>query len=292
MLLPFAASVTFVFGMMNASQAIARGASVVTGTFYGNLILGLLWTCVGIVHGEVAPLHVWWKACVIGALFLLGQLLTYCAYRFGDVSVATPVLGTKILFVAFLSSSVMGLPVAAPIWIAAFVATTGIALVQWRPRRGKLPDKQKRVGLSVLFALLAAATLSFFDLLLQSWGKESGTANFVPVLFASCALFSLILLPWITSWSDLRQQGSLRPMLSGSLLMAGQAICMSIALSAFGNATQVNIIYALRGMWAVVLGWLLAKHFQGGERHLPAAVLISRALGAILLTAAAIAALI
>ncbi|TWU62622.1 hypothetical protein V7x_43570 [Crateriforma conspicua] len=278
--------------MMFASQAIGRGANVATGTFYGNLFLGITWVSVGFFRGEVAAVVLWPKAAVIGLLFLLGQFFTYCAYRFGDVSVATPVLGTKILFVAFISSFVMDSPVAQAIWIASFVATGGVALVQWKPRNAKRAVRQQRVGITILCALLAAITLSVFDLLLQTWGKSSGTATFLPVVFAFCAFSSLILLPWTTKLSELRRRFALRPMLFGSALMATQAIGMCIALSAFGDATRINIVYALRGLWAICLGWLLASFFQAGEQHLSRSELYSRSVGAILLTIAAIVALL
>src|ERR1700722_3248824 len=42
-------------------------------------------------------------AMLSGAIFFIGQIFTFLAISRGDVSVATPVLGSKVIFVAFFS---------------------------------------------------------------------------------------------------------------------------------------------------------------------------------------------
>ena len=292
LLLPLAASVIFVFGMMFAGQAIHRGANPLTGTLYTNVLLGLIWIVVAVVNRDLAPVEQWPKGFLVGVLFLIGQLLTFTAYRYGDVSVATPVLGIKILFVAALLSFVARTPVSTVIWVAAAVATTGVGLVQWRPRNSKLHDRQKRIWTTIILALLAAFMLSVFDVVLQKWGPETGAAKFLPIVFVSGGLCSLVLLPWIDHPTKLKKLEAFRPLVTGSTLMSMQAMCMCIALSLYAEAPRINIVYALRGLWAVVLGWLLSRQFDSGEQHIPVAMIISRGIGTALLTAAVIAAII
>ena len=58
------------------------------------------------------------------------------------------------------------------------------------------------------------------------------------------------------------------------------------AISLFGKATEVNVIYSTRGLWSVVAVWWIGHWFKNREQHLPRAVLLRRLAGAILLTAA------
>ena len=291
LLFPLFSSVIFVFGMMFARKAISRGASAWTGTFYGNLWLGLFWLLVGVCRWEVIPVADWWRAAIVGLLFFLGQLFTYMAFRYGDVSVATPIFGVKILFVAFLSSMMTGQSISATVLIAAFVATAGVILVQ--SGGGALQRQERtRVLLTVVTALIASLSLSVFDVLLQRWGAVSGAMPFLPVMFVSASLFSFVLLPWVNSVSTLKSLRSLRPMFIATVLMALQAMGMTIALSQFGDATRVNIVYALRGLWAIVFAWLLAQSFEGGERYASRSVMLRRAAGALLLTGAVVSSLV
>ena len=290
LLFPLFSSITFVFGMMYARKAIGRGASPFTGTFYGNLWLCLIWLVVGAYRWDVMPVAEWWQPAIVGLLFFLGQFFTYAAFRYGDVSVAAPIFGVKILFVAVLSAWTTGQKTPATVWIAACVATAGIILVQSTPGSRQRHEKRKLL-ITVLTALLAALSLSVFDVLLQSWGKSYGAVRFLPVMFASAAGFSCLLLPWISRVSHLKSTAALRPMLSATVLMALQAMGMTIALSQFGDATRVNIVYALRGLWAIAFPWMLARAFEGGERDVSRAVMFRRSAGAVLLTIAVVVSL-
>ena len=290
LLFPLFSSITFVFGMMYARKAIGRGASAWSGTFYGNLWLGLSWLLVGIYRWDVMPVASWWQAAIIGLLFFSGQFFTYTAFRYGDVSVATPIFGVKILLVAVLSSFTTGQSIAWTIWVAACIATAGIILVQSGPRSA-LKHERKHLLITVVTALSAALSLSVFDVLLMTWGKTFGALRFLPVMFGFAALFSFCLLPWVNGVSKLKSVHALRPMLFATILMALQAMGMTIALSQFADATRVNIVYALRGLWAIVFAWLLAHSFEGGERHAATGIMLRRAAGALLLTGAVILAL-
>ena len=82
-----------------------------------------------------------------------------------------------------------------------------------------------------------------------------------------------------------------RPLLLSSLLIAAQALSMSFALGRFGDATRINIIYSLRGLWAIGLAWTLGRMLQTDEAQLPPRILLLRLIGALLLTASVIVAL-
>ena len=292
LLFPLFSSVVFVLGMMLAKQAIDRGASPWTGTFLGNLWLALIWAAIAIVRGEIVPVEAWTDAAIIGLLFVLGQLFTYLAYQFGDVSVATPVFGVKVLMVALLTSLIAREEVPAIIWIAGAMASAGIILIQWTRGSTNPAEKPARRGLTILIALCAAFSLSLFDVCLQKWAK--GTWNsfaFLPVMFGTAGLLSIVFLPRVDSPKRLRELKATKWMLAGTLLMATQAMSMCFSLAQFGDAPRINIVYALRGLWGVVLAWLLARTLGTNEALVGRTVMLRRLAGAVLLTAAVLMAI-
>ena len=270
---------------MSAKQAIVRGASPWTGTFWGNQWLAIFWVLVAVVRGSVVGFDMWLPAAVIGAMFVLGQLLTYLAFQVGDVSVATPVFGIKVIIVATLQSLFAGELISGRIWIAGVMATSGVVLIQWVDSAATKLDRRKTM-LSILVAGLAAFTLSLFDVSLQAWAKSINTYDFMPVMFGFVGLFSLVLLPKVDSVRHLKATGSFRWMFFATILMAMQAFSMCFSLAEFGDAARINIVYALRGLWGVLLAWALAKRLQTEEADLPRIVMIHRLAGAGLLTGA------
>ena len=103
-------------------------------------------------------------------------------------------------------------------------------------------------------------------------------------------LLSLGLVPWV-QWSKLREPAVLALLVPGALLIALQAVCIVVTLSVFGDAARVNVVYALRGLWAVVLAWAASKIWGGSEALLGPKAWLTRLLGAGFLTAAVILAL-
>ena len=272
---------------MLAKQAIDRGASPWTGTFLGNLWLALIWAGIAVVRGEIVPVEAWTDAAIIGLLFVLGQLFTYLAYQFGDVSVATPVFGVKVLMVAILTSLIAREKVPGVIWAAGAMASAGIILIQWTGGSAGSTEKPARRGLTILIALCAAFSLSLFDVCLQKWAK--GTWNsfaFLPVMFGTAGILSVIFLPRVDSPRRLKELNATKWMLGGTLLMATQAMSMCFSLAQFGDAPRINIVYALRGLWGVVLAWLLARTLGTNEALVGRTVMLQRLIGAVLLTSA------
>ncbi len=296
LLFPLFSSVVFVIGMMFAKYAIARGASPWTGTFLANLWLALSWAAFGLWHGELLPFAGWWQAILVGLSFLLGQVFTYLAFQYGDVSVATPIFGVKVIIVATMVSLLAGELIAGNVWIGAVLATAGVILVQAGTRSGKGPGIRTEVTTrralpTVVMALAAATSLSLFDVGLQSWGRMWGATQFLPAMFVATGVLSCAVLPWTDRPARLIALKISRPMLVGTLMMAVQAMSMSWSLSVFGDATRINIVYALRGLWAVLLAWLMARSFGGGEAHHSPRIMLTRLAGAALLTASVIVAL-
>ena len=299
LLFPLFSSIVFVVGMMFAKSAIVKGTSPWTGTFFGNLWLAIIWAVYGISTGELLPVAGWWQAAVIGLTFFLGQLFTYLAFQYGDVSVATPIFGVKVIIVALLAAVLADEPVALRVWLGAVLATIGVALVQAGTGVRTLSSDgtatrrpSKSAVLTVILALSAALALSLFDIGLQTWGRQWKSHRFLPMMFVWTGLFSCSVLPWVDRPARLRELRTGRLMLVATLLMALQAMSMSYSLSAYGDATRINIVYALRGLWAVVLAWTLARIFGGREATHSTGVMLSRLLGAALLTASVVVALL
>jgi len=165
-------------------------------------------------------------------------------------------------------------------------------LIQAGAAAGDRSDRSMlRSLLTIGLALLAAVSLSLFDAGLQLWGRRWGAAVFLPAMFVCTGLWSLALLPCADRPRKLLGTPILAPLLIGTLLMALQAMSMSWSLSRFGDATRINIVYALRGLWAVALARLLSGTFATAERQHSRSVMLLRLIGAILLTASVVIAL-
>jgi drug/metabolite transporter (DMT)-like permease len=221
------------------------------------------------------------QALIVGAIFFAGQYFTFLALSRGDVSVATPVLGAKVLFVAFLAALTMGQALTPAIWVATVMTCVAMVLLggEWRADR-------ERALRSLLYGGLAAFLFASSDILTQKWVGQLGMTHFAPLAFGSMLLYSWLLVPKFSApLLALPRRTLLWTLMGGSLLWL-QCLGMVLAISLANEVTRTNILYNTRGLWSVVLVWVVGHWFGNVERSVGRAVMTRRLLGAAILLGA------
>ena len=257
-----------------------------TFSFLANMWAAVLFSSLWILGGAGQPWLMLWQPAIIAVLYIAGLIFTFCAIENGDVSIATPVFGLKVLFVAVLVTLVMGQTLPTLVWGAAGLAVFGIGMIQWTSS-----GHPRRLIFTIVFALLAASSFATFDVLVQKWSPAWGTGRFLPAVYWIVAILSLGFLP-VVQFDKLKDPKVRLPLYLGSLLIACQAIFIVFTVSKFGDATRVNVVYATRGLWGVLFAWGVAKVWGGSEADVPTKQMVIRFCGAILLTGAVILAIL
>tara|TARA_R110002049_G_scaffold2750_9_gene22360 strand:- start:28615 stop:29490 length:876 start_codon:yes stop_codon:yes gene_type:complete len=286
LLLPLLASLLFVCGLILVKRTNAAGAGPVTTLFLTNIFSAIAFSFLWVMGGPGQPWQMLWQPLVIALLFMCGLVFTYAAIQLGDVSIATPVFGVKVVLVALLLTLVGRQQLPVGVWYAAGLATVGIALIQWTGR-----GHPHRVVFTVLLALSAASCFATFDVLVQRWAPQWGAGRFLPIVYWIVGVLSLPMIRWV-DWAKLSDPKLRWYFIFGSLLVALQALCIVVAVGVFGDAARVNVVYALRGLWGVGLAWAVARIWGGAERELGSRVMLTRAAGAAVLTAAVVLAIL
>ena len=283
LLLPLASSFGYVAGVLLLKRCAAFGVGVWRTTFVSNVMMGLCLAPLWVLGGAAVPGGVWWQPVLSGTLFFLGQIATFVALERGDVSVATPVLGLKIILVAFFSAVL--LPDAVPLawWVAAGLSTGAIVLLNRRPP-GAAAGRSMAVSIGA--AALAALAFAATDVLVQKWAPGWGIGRYLPVMFGWVAVLSVGLVPVFSAPLHKVERAAWPWLGAGAVLLALQAAGMAVTLGVFGDATAANIVYSSRGLWSVLAVWWVGHWFYNEERHLGGAVLRMRLWGAGLMLAA------
>lgn len=277
LLIPLTAAFLYAMAAILLKRALAEGVGRWRVTFACNMVMALgyqvCWLArtqpfsgMGVAHAALA-------ACT----FFSGQIFTFLALNRGDVSVVTPILGTKVIWVAIFSMLLAGQGLSAHVWTAVFMTAIGAAILGYQP--GVHP---RRVALSVGAALATSCSFGLTDVLVQKYAPEWGFGSFVPTMFLMVGVFSLVFIPllgkgggWSPAW--------LGP---GAVLLAVQALGLAFALSTYGEATKMNIAYNSRGLWSVTLIWAFGHWFGNTEREGGTRRMLRRLAGAVLLVVA------
>lgn len=281
LLFPLASSFAYVFAMLFFKRSGDWGVGVWRTAFLSNLVIGLAFAPFWLLGGTSQPAPMLWQPFVVALLFVAGQVFSFLALHYGDVSVGTPVMGLKIVLVALGSALVLPDPVPLRWWIAAALSTLAIVMLG----RGESRPKH-HVGLTVTTAALAAASFALFDVLVQKWTPAWGVGRFLPLMFGMVALLSFGFFPFFSAPLRTIPHAAWRWLAGGSFLLALQSTMFVYAVGAFGDATVMNIVYSIRGLWSVLIVWMVGHWFSNEEQALPSRVLRSRLVGAALMLAA------
>lgn len=251
-------------------------------TFVSNIATSLALAGLWGFGGQVPSSSLLWQPAVVALLFIAGQITAILALTRGDVSVATPMLGLKILMVAFFTWLLLHEPLPPRVWAAATMATLAVALLGISRDRAGL----HRAAFTGGCTLIAAAAYACFDVLVQRWSPAWGVGRFPPIMGAFAAVYSLVLIPKFRQ--PLRSvPGPIWPYLGfGSALIGLQGLLIISTIANWGYAAAANVVYSSRGLWSVLLVLCLGHWFAQDEHALGRKLLLFRLVGAVLLTAA------
>ncbi|MEO8353463.1 MAG: DMT family transporter [Chthoniobacteraceae bacterium] len=285
LLFPFLASLIYVVAALFMKRAQQLGAGVLRTTFIANVTVALVFSSLLPLGGSGQPWTQLWQPALVALLFIAGQTLSLLALARGDVSVATPVLGAKTIFVAWFTTLLLATRLPWQLWCAAALSFGAILLLNRAPGTGTSAE-HRPLGRTLLFSMLAAGAYALFDVLVQKWSPAWGAGRFLPVMFGFSATMSVGFVPFFrVPMSDL-PRAAWPSLALGSLFMALQALSLVSAVAVFGDATAMNVVYSARGVWSVAAVWLIGHWFANTEAQVGGNVLRWRLAGATLMTAA------
>jgi drug/metabolite transporter (DMT)-like permease len=282
--LPLLGAMLFAASALTMKAAAARRQSV-TAT----LLLANLGAAIGFsvfVDWSAHPFlpERFWPPVLLGGIFFLGQLFSVSAISRGAASIATPIMSSKVVFVAFLVAFYIDAPVGWKIWTAGGLVIAGIALIQF----SGLPEGTGKVYFAVVCAFLAALMFAVFDVLTQIYSQQMQFHRVLPFAMYFCLLLSLIVLPFIDRTAVTTRPSGL--LLLSVVLMTLSSMLIVTAIGYFGDASRNNIVYGSRGIWSIAFAavagrWLGIAEITSREflmYRLAGAVLILLAIGLVL----------
>ena len=281
LLLPLAAAAVYALGSILIKRALKEGATMDQSFHLTNLVLGLIFLPLLLFDSKEVPWNEIGKPMVMGITFFAGHWLTFVAIRRGDVSMVTPLKGTKVVFVAVAVVILTGKIPSFSLWVAAVLTTLGIFVMGLADLKGG-----SHVTFTVLVTLASALVFGVSDVLVSWWARGFGALGFLAIGSATVSICSLIM--WMVQGAPRLHPGARAISWTGwgAIAISFQALAMGLALSFFKSATGINVVYASRGLWVIVFVVVFGKLLGNSEHHEGGRGFLWRIAGTILLTVA------
>jgi drug/metabolite transporter (DMT)-like permease len=279
---PLAAAMLYPLGSIFLKRAMELGSGPMRAMVVGNLCMC---ACFGLLAFRASAPPDWSQVgwpILTGCAFFIGQVLTIVAIRAGDVSVQAPLMGTKVVFVALYSFFLQPDEVPPLLWIASALTAVAVFLIG-----GASPRALRSAGRTITFSLLSCAFFGLSDTLMGYRSQAFGTDWFIVGVALTFGALSFLLIPFCKGSLREIPKPAWKGLILGGLAMGGQALILNIALTTFGHATAINVVYSSRGLWGVLLVWFAGSLLGNFERRdAGPAIMRRRFLGSLLLCGA------
>ncbi len=289
LLLPLIAAVGYAIASLLLKKALTEGAHPMACFHINNWASSLAFLPLALFETQTVAWHQWFVPVGLGGLFFTGSWFTFIAMQRGDVSLVTPVLGSKVVFVALSASLLIAGSMKPLMWIAAIITTAGIFLMS--ATDFKTP-KGARLDGPVVMALISATFFALADVFLQKWAPAFGPKTFLALLAGTTGALSLLAMTLLPKAPPLLWNRATQWSIGGSALIAAQSVLMGISLAFYDDAVGVNVVYATRGMWSLAVVAWLGPLLGNRERQDSGRAYGIRIIAAILLMAGVVCAVI
>ncbi len=273
---PLVSAFLYAFAAMALKRATEKGGGPWRIGFVTNCVQALLFAPIWLLGGAPFSWENLLHAGITGALFFVGQIFTFLALSRGDVSVVTPVLGTKVVLVAGFTVLILRTGIPAVWWWAAGLTVVATVLLGGGSavKTSELTFKR-----SLVYGFTAATMYALTDVLAQQWSHQWGFGHFAPAMFVTVALLSFTFLPFFSGPLTALPAVTWRWLIGGAILLSAQAMGIAFAIMTHGEATLVNILYTSRGIWTIALVWMVGNWFGNTEHTHGPKVMIRRLIG-------------
>jgi drug/metabolite transporter (DMT)-like permease len=280
-LIPFICAFMYPLGTLLVKRALDKGADVWSVTVLNYAIMALVFLPALLLDSRPIPWELWWQPACMGLCSFLGQAFGFKAISSGDLTIATPALGSKVLIVALLTMTLLRQSVPWPLWIAAGCSFAAVFFLQ-----AGIKTARRKVFMTLFFSLMTATCFALGDVLLQKWSPGWGVFHFVPAFACFSAIYSLALIPLMRRPLLDFSPSAWKWLLGGTGALSLQSLGFTVVIGLFGKVTQSNIIFSSRGLWNFLLIWFVGHWFGNHERAAGHQVMGNRLIGAGLMFAA------
>ncbi len=282
LILPLASAFLYAVAAMSQKQAITAGYGPWRMSALTTWAIGIPFVPLIFLEDTLSLPDPIWPAVGCGVLFLAGQIFTIIAITKGDVSIATPVMGSKVVLVVLILAVFTDDVIGVQVWVAAGLTTIGIILLQWESRH----EMKRQVWFTVGLSLMSAGCFAGADVLVQQGSAEQGFFRFVATSSGVNVLLAFGMIPFFSGSLWDFPKGSGKHICIGSGFIALQAFSLAFAIGYFGDVAGSNIVYSSRGIWGVVLVWVVGHWFANTEKEAGVRILALRMTGALLILSA------
>lgn len=280
--LPFLAAALYCASIMLVKCASASGRlSGVSALVINNFIAGAAFAPLIFVSPLPGDLVLLWQPLLVGLLCSAGNVATFICAERGEISLMTPIMGMKMIFVIVFAGAFLDAPLPSSIVAAGVICCVAVFIMGFE--RGSL--KSRKIAFTVSLAVAACLCYAACDVLIQKFAPNFSKGAMVGFMTVVMPFSVLPFAPRFLREAAASGRRELSLGVAAGALMVLEMFLMILAISGPVGASLCNILYNTRGIMSIVFVYLLGRKFAP-LKELSGASAAQRAAGAAMILAA------
>ena len=279
----------FAAGLYCVSIMLAKYASR-SGTFSGtsvlvmnNILSGLVFIPAIFFEETMPNWSIVWQPLSASCFCALGNIATFVCAERGEVSLMTPIMGIKIMFVILFARILLDANMPHTITIAGAICCIAVFIMGW----SKNSLRTKKLGITLLLSFTACISYAMCDVIMQKYAPNFSRNAMLSLTSVAMPLSIIPFLPRFFKDISRSRKTTLAigGMSAGFMIMEMYLMFLSIVGDV--GAALCNILYNTRGIMSVVLMFIIGK-FVANMKELSNASALQRIVGATMILIAVI----
>ena len=279
----------FAAGLYCVSVMLAKYASR-SGTFSGtsvlvmnNILSGLVFIPTIFFEETMPNWSLVWQPLSASCFCAIGNIATFVCAERGEVSLMTPIMGIKIMFVILFARILLDTNMPHTITIAGAICCLAVFIMGW----SKNSLRTKKLGITLLLSFTACISYAMCDVIMQKYAPNFSRNAMLSLTSVAMPLSIIPFLPRF--FKDVSHSSKATLAISGMSagLMIMEMYLMFLSIVGDVGAALCNILYNTRGIMSVVLMFVVGK-FVVDMKELSKASALQRIVGATMILIAVI----
>ncbi len=286
-LFPVLAAACYALGVIAVKYASkSKTISGVSLLAMNNLFSGAVFIPQIFFAPDLPEFSIIWQPLLAGAFCAAGNLATFICAERGEVSLMTPIMGVKILFVLIFSNVMLQTRLPFSIMISGAICCAAVFIMG--ASKSKL--NRQKFRFTVFLALSACASYAACDVLMQKYAPNFSTRAMLALTTVAMPVSVIPLIPKLIGELKKSNPETIAFGSFSSVLLVGESYLMFISITGAVGAAMSNILFNTRGIIAIALIFAFgtkSMKIRELDRHLA----MRRAFGAAMILLSIFAAL-
>lgn len=258
-LFPFFSAVLYCVSIILVKYATRSGTfGGISMLVMNNITSGLVFIPAIFFDNTMPDWSIVWQPLLASGFCAIGNIAIFICAEKGEVSLMTPIMGIKIMFVIFFSRMLLNTTIPHTITVAGIICCLAVFIMGWQ----KKSLRSNKLTITILLALCACISYALCDVIMQKYAPNFTRNAMLSLTTIAMPLSIIPFLPRFFRDVARSSKTTLAVGATSAIIMVFEMYLMFLSIIGEVGAALCNILYNTRGIISVILIFIVGKFIK------------------------------